>query len=212
MVVRYTEAMEIRLLGWAGVQLRSGDASLVIDPLREPAAVWAYAGERARDVPLPKVVPAEPAGAAGVGLVTHLHRDHADAAALAAALLPGAPVLVPEPYGGSEVEEAGLIEAGAELDAAGLEVRPVRAWERHDVEGWQVTALPAVDGSGDPQVSWLVARDGVTIVHAGDTMWHGGGGASPNARRARSTSRFCPSTVRVCSSRTVDRPARCRRC
>ena len=165
--------MEMRLLGWAGVQLRDGGTSLVIDPLQDAAAVWAVAGDLARDVPLPPVVPADPAGCAAVGLVTHLHRDHADAAALRAALAPGAPVLVPEPYGGSATEEAALAEADAELSGAPLDVRPARAWEQFELDGWQITALPAVDGSGDPQVSWLVSRDGATVVHGGDTLWHG---------------------------------------
>jgi L-ascorbate metabolism protein UlaG (beta-lactamase superfamily) len=165
--------MEARLLGWAGVQLRDGASSLVVDPLEDAGAVWAAAGELARRVPLPPVVPAEPAGSAAAGLVTHLHRDHADAAALQAALAPGAPVLVPEPYGGGDVEEAAVAQAAAELDAAGLDVRTVRPWESVEVDGWTCTATPAADGTGDPQVSWLVARDGAAVFHGGDTLPHG---------------------------------------
>lgn len=165
--------MEFRLLGWAGVQLRSGTSTLVIDPLQDAAAVWARAGEAAREVPLPPVVPADPPGQAAVGLVTHLHRDHADAGALGAALAPGARILGPEPYGGLPEEEAALMEAAGELATAGLDVDPVSPWQQLTIDGWEVTALPAVDGSGDPQVSWMVTRDGATVVHAGDTMWHG---------------------------------------
>jgi L-ascorbate metabolism protein UlaG (beta-lactamase superfamily) len=36
-----------------------------------------------------------------------------------------------------------------------------------------VTAVFAVDGLGDPQVSWIVAADGSRILHGGDTVWHG---------------------------------------
>jgi L-ascorbate metabolism protein UlaG (beta-lactamase superfamily) len=36
-----------------------------------------------------------------------------------------------------------------------------------------VTALPACDGIGDPQVSWLVRAEGVSVLHLGDTMYHG---------------------------------------
>lgn len=165
--------MNARLLGWAGVQLRAGDTGIVIDPLHDAAAVWAAAGDLARGVPMPPVVAAEPAGAAAAGLLTHLHRDHADAAALGAALRPGAPVLAPAGYGGDAVEEAGLVDARAELEASGLELREVEPWESLEVDGWQLTALPAADGTGDPQVSWLVERDGVAIVHAGDTLTHG---------------------------------------
>jgi L-ascorbate metabolism protein UlaG (beta-lactamase superfamily) len=165
--------MDMRLLGWAGVQLSDGTSTLVIDALADAGAVWAAAGDLARDVPLPPVVPAAPAGGAAAGLVTHLHRDHADAAALAAALSPGAPVLVPEPSGGSEVEEAAVAQAAHELTAAGLAVEPMAPWSTREVDGWSITALPAADGTGDPQVSWLVARGGVAVVHAGDTLMHG---------------------------------------
>jgi L-ascorbate metabolism protein UlaG (beta-lactamase superfamily) len=32
--------------------------------------------------------------------------------------------------------------------------------------------LPAVDGLGDPQVSWLVEADGRRVLHLGDTLFH----------------------------------------
>jgi L-ascorbate metabolism protein UlaG (beta-lactamase superfamily) len=33
--------------------------------------------------------------------------------------------------------------------------------------------MPAVDGLGDDQASFLVEVDGVKILHCGDTLWHG---------------------------------------
>ena len=165
--------MDARLLGWAGLELRDAGSTLVVDPLQDAGAVWAPAGDLARDVPLPPVLPAESPGAGAAGLVTHLHRDHADAAALAAALAPGAPVLLPEPYGGGPVEEAAVMQADAELRAAGLRLRTVRPWETVEVDGWSCTATPAADGTGDPQVSWLVSRGGATVFHGGDTLPHG---------------------------------------
>ncbi|HEU4658247.1 MAG TPA: MBL fold metallo-hydrolase [Capillimicrobium sp.] len=164
--------MNARLLGWAGVQLRADGSGIVIDPLRDAAAVWAPAGDLARDVPLPPVVAAEPSGAAAAGLLTHLHRDHADVDALREALRPGAVVLVPAQFGGDEVEDSAVADARDELEASGLAVREVAWWESMDVDGWRITALPAADGTGDPQVSWLVQRDGATVLHAGDTLPH----------------------------------------
>jgi L-ascorbate metabolism protein UlaG (beta-lactamase superfamily) len=35
------------------------------------------------------------------------------------------------------------------------------------------TALPAVDGLGDPQISWLVEAGGTRVLHLGDTVFHG---------------------------------------
>lgn len=165
--------MEARLLGWAGVQLRDGHATLVIDPLLDPTAVWAPFGAAARHVPYPEGVPATPAGASGVGLVTHLHLDHADAGALASALAPDGVVLVPEPVGGDALEEGAVVTAQAALTSAGLRVEHVSAWECREIDGWTITALPAADGLGDPQVSWLVERGNGAVVHCGDTLMHG---------------------------------------
>ena len=49
----------------------------------------------------------------------------------------------------------------------------VEVWERAEVGPFTITALPAVDGLGDPQVSWLVEADGQRILHLGDTIFHG---------------------------------------
>ena len=38
---------------------------------------------------------------------------------------------------------------------------------------FRLTALPAVDGTGDPQVSWLIEAGGRRVLHLGDTMFHG---------------------------------------
>jgi L-ascorbate metabolism protein UlaG (beta-lactamase superfamily) len=75
--------MQIRWLGWAGMEIEADGLRLVVDPLRDASAVFAFLGERAAAIPAPEVVAAE--GDAVAGLVTHLHRDHADAAALGAA-------------------------------------------------------------------------------------------------------------------------------
>ncbi len=167
--------MEIRArsLGWAGVELTAGDATILIDPLDDPGAVFAALGDGAEAIVEPEVVaPARP-GAAIAGLLTHLHRDHADAAALAAGLAAGAPVLEPGTGGGDALEELALAQADHELNAAGLERCRVAAWDTARLGPFAVTALPAVDGTGDPQVSWLVEAEGTRVVHLGDTLFHG---------------------------------------
>ncbi|MDX6669620.1 MAG: hypothetical protein QOK04_3000 [Solirubrobacteraceae bacterium] len=164
--------MRLTWLGWAGAELEADGATVVVDPLEDPGAVFAPLGERAAATPLPHVVPPA-AGRAVAGLVTHLHRDHADAGALAAALAPGAPLLEPPAGGGDAFEELGLAQAEHELAAAGLERRRVGHWESVTVGPFTLTALPACDGVGDPQVAWLVDADGVRVLHLGDTMFHG---------------------------------------
>ena len=66
-----------------------------------------------------------------------------------------------------------LVQAEHELDAAGLDRRRVAAWESVIFDPFKFTALPAVDGGGDPQVAWLVEAQGVRVLHLGDTMFHG---------------------------------------
>jgi L-ascorbate metabolism protein UlaG (beta-lactamase superfamily) len=161
--------MQVRWLGWAGVELEAEGASVVIDPLADPAGTFAAFGEAARDVELPVVQAASP-GRAVAGLVTHLHRDHADAGAMEAALAPGAAVHHPAP---SEPANPALAQAEHELAAAGLERRTVAAWETVNAGPFACTALPAVDGLGDPQVSWVVEAGGRRVLHLGDTLFHG---------------------------------------
>lgn len=161
--------MQVRWLGWAGVELEAAGATIVIDPLADPAGTFAGLGDAARDVELPVVQAASP-GRAVAGLVSHLHRDHADAGALAAALAPGAAVHHPAP---AEPANLALAQADHELTATGLPRRTVAAWETITAGPFACTALPAVDGLGDPQVSWLVEAGGRRVLHLGDTLFHG---------------------------------------
>jgi L-ascorbate metabolism protein UlaG (beta-lactamase superfamily) len=165
--------MRIRRLGWAGVEIEADGATVVIDPLADPGQVFAALGDRAAETELPEVVAPESPGAAVAGLVSHLHRDHTDAEALAAALSPGAAVHEPAWPGGEDVENLALAQANAELEQAGLARRQVEVWERGEAGPFSFTALPAVDGLGDPQVSWLVEADGQRVLHLGDTIFHG---------------------------------------
>jgi L-ascorbate metabolism protein UlaG (beta-lactamase superfamily) len=164
--------MRVTWLGWAGVELEADGATVVVDPLQDTGAVFAALGARAQATPVPRVVAAS-AGRAVAGLLTHLHRDHADAKALVGALARGATVLEPLAGGGGKLEELALLQAEHELAAAGLDRRRVAPWQSVTAATFTLTALPASDGLGDPQVSWLVEADGVRVLHLGDTMFHG---------------------------------------
>src|SRR4249920_1589419 len=166
--------MRIRWLGWAGVEVQADGAALVIDPLADPGATFAAFGEYVLSrVELPAVVAPESSGTAVAGLVSHLHRDHTDAGALAEALAPDAVVHEPVWPGGGDAENLALAQANAELERMGLGRTVAEVWERAKVGPFTITALPAVDGLGDPQVSWLVEADGQRILHLGDTIFHG---------------------------------------
>lgn len=163
--------MKITRLGWAGVELEadSGETA-VIDLLQDTSGMAAFMGEP--HGPLPG--PTRP-GDAVLALVTHLHEDHTDAAAIAAALVPdGSGLLLrPAPEGGEFLEVAALQAAEDRLAELGVAQRHVAPWETVTVGPFTATAIPAVDGFGDPQVSWVVEADGVRIFHGGDSLYHG---------------------------------------
>ncbi|MGO9908650.1 MAG: MBL fold metallo-hydrolase [Solirubrobacteraceae bacterium] len=163
--------MRLRWLGWAGVEIEAQDERVLVDPLQDAAAVFGWLGERGRAIPLPEVVAARPGAVAG--LLTHLHRDHADAGALRTALRVDATVYEPVDYGGEGRERLAVVQADQELTAAELARQPAAAWTGTTGGPFTLTALPAVDGTGDPQVSWLIEADGKRVLHLGDTMWHG---------------------------------------
>jgi L-ascorbate metabolism protein UlaG (beta-lactamase superfamily) len=82
-------------------------------------------------------------------------------------------VLEPLTGGGDALEELALAQAEHELAAAGLDRRQVATWESVTADPFTLTALPASDGVGDPQVAWLIDAEGVRVLHLGDTMFHG---------------------------------------
>ncbi len=164
--------MRLTWLGWAGVELEHDGATLVIDPLVDPAALYAAVGDAAADVHWPEVIPPSSGTAVGA-LVTHLHRDHADAGAMTVALAADAPVLVPGERSLDDPPAPGLAQATHELSEAGLPLRGSAPWETTELGPFTVTALPAVDGTGEPQISWAVEAGGHRVIHCGDTLFHG---------------------------------------
>jgi len=158
--------MQIRRLGWAGLELEADGHTALVDLLQDTTWLERFVG--APRTPLPG-----PSRPADLALVTHLHADHTDAVSLARALKPGAPVLRPSPGSGEELENAGIEPAEAGLREAELATRVVEPWETVEIGPFSISAFPAADGAGDPQVSWAITADGVTIVHCGDTMFHG---------------------------------------
>ncbi|QEU91261.1 MBL fold metallo-hydrolase [Streptomyces kanamyceticus] len=157
--------MRVRRLGWAGLEIEAGGERLVIDYVRDLSPL--FTGWK------PGVGLAAPSGKATAALVTHLHRDHTDAAALADTLTPGAPVLRPAPGPGDDVDNVTTLLAERELALHRLATEVVDAWSTRDIGPFGVTAVPSVDGLGDPQLNWVVQADGQRVFHGGDTMFHG---------------------------------------
>ena len=100
-----------------------------------------------------------PVGRADAALITHLHLDHCDPITLRESVdggLVGCP-----PTAQRKVEEVGL--------------RPLctAPWEPKELAGFRCTAVPAVDGVGLDQISWVIVEGATRVLHCGDTLWHG---------------------------------------
>jgi L-ascorbate metabolism protein UlaG (beta-lactamase superfamily) len=148
--------MIVRRLTWAGLELQTPDVTAVVDLLGGRPELSQWAGDPAEEL----LAPAAPPGTVAAAAVTHLHSDHFDVEALQRALAPDSPVLCPT-------------ATVAQVDEAGLNARGVELWETVTVGSLQFTAVPAVDGFGSVQVSWVVADEQTRLIHCGDTLWHG---------------------------------------
>ena len=160
--------MRLRRLGWAGVEIETAGGTLVIDPLENASPLAPHVGEAREPLPGP-----ERAGSALLALVTHLHSDHADPATIAGALAPDGLLLRPAPMRGEGLEVAGTATSEAGIAERGIPTRTFEPWETDRIGPFEVTAVPAADGFGDPQISWVVAAEGRRVFHGGDTLFHG---------------------------------------
>ncbi|SDG49278.1 L-ascorbate metabolism protein UlaG, beta-lactamase superfamily [Lentzea fradiae] len=157
--------MRTRRLGWAGLEVEAAGKRLVIDYVRDMTPLfhgW-----------LPGIGLTAPSGKVDAALVTHLHRDHIDPAALVDVLPPGVPLLRPAPGHGDDVDNAGTLASEHEIIEHRLPTEVVDTWSSRELGPFEVTAVPSLDGLGDPQVSWVVEAGGQRVFHGGDTMFHG---------------------------------------
>jgi len=144
------KGMQVRKLSWAGVLIETDNTALFIDAID----VDEKKGEK------PGVLTTAHHTDA---VITHHHGDHFDKA------------LVRKLLG----DDGRLVCVRAALDwvdQRGLRVQPVDMWQPvfFPPAGDDLVAfpVPAVDGWGSPQVSWVIDGGGVRIFHGGDTQWH----------------------------------------
>ncbi len=112
-------------------------------------------------------------GPLAAALVTHLHGDHADGPAIARTLEPDGRVLRPRRAEGEGLETIATLAAEQALEQLNVVPEEIEPWQSVEIGPFTVTAVPAVDGFGDPQVSWLIDAGGRKVFHGGDTIFHG---------------------------------------
>lgn len=144
-----TTTMKIQRLAWAGIKIETDKTTLFVD---------ATSYEEQKDMKLK-------AGTELVhGLITHHHPDHYDAAALKTVFNTRSRLYCHE-------------DTWPWIDATDMRTQAVKLHQPVDVSRWTgdlvAIPVPAVDGFGHPQVSWVVQSGGKKIIHCGDTLWHG---------------------------------------
>ncbi len=147
--------MRIQRLSWAGIKVEVGPTTLVVDLLEDLARLRPIMGE-----PKGAVSTLASEHSVHLALVTHLHPDHYDPVALRRRLAPSGTIICHR-------------DIGERIAADGLPVHALELEEPLSQGGVTLTAVPAVDGFGDPQVSWVIEGGGKKIIHCGDSLWHG---------------------------------------
>ncbi|PRY03140.1 L-ascorbate metabolism protein UlaG (beta-lactamase superfamily) [Pontibacter ummariensis] len=147
--------MIITRLSWAGLQVVSGQSTLLIDAVEDFSGMEPYMGK-----PLQAVIPFSSSVQADLVLLTHLHPDHFDPQGIRKALKPGGRVVC-------------HTSAAEKLEAQGFPLQILELNQAFSFGDFTVIPVFGLDGIGHEQVSWVV-RDmhGKQLFHGGDTIWH----------------------------------------
>jgi L-ascorbate metabolism protein UlaG (beta-lactamase superfamily) len=148
------EAPELKAqrLSWAGTKLELASGTIFLDPWVN-VDIWDGTWKE-------PIVPVESATSERNVIVTHPHNDHFDPVAIRKLLAERGRVICHE-------------DIAATVASRGFRVRALKLYEPLLQGDFTITAVPAVDGTNDGQVSWVVAGGGRKIIHCGDTLWHG---------------------------------------
>jgi L-ascorbate metabolism protein UlaG (beta-lactamase superfamily) len=147
-----SSAVTLQRLAWAGVKLELPGVALFVD---------AIPPDPANGQPGPELSAGE---GRNYALVTHHHGDHCDPKALA-------------PLLGSNGYLVCYEETARYFDTRLISVQTTRMYEpvflSRGAAEFVAFAVPAEDGLGSPQVSWVIDACGRRVIHCGDTRWHG---------------------------------------
>ena len=139
--------MKIQRLYWAGIKVEVGKTTLFVDATLNDNAIPLSAETDYRHA-----------------VITHVHSDHYDPAALKV-VFDKRSILVCHKDVLNWVDIRDLRTQGVNMHEPVILAR-----SNNDIV---VRPVPAVDGFGVPQVSWIIEGGGKRIIHCGDTLWHG---------------------------------------
>jgi L-ascorbate metabolism protein UlaG (beta-lactamase superfamily) len=151
----------IKKLSWAGIQVKTVSTSILIDPLGMNPPDRKAPFEPNMGQPHELIFPLDGIEKPDAILITHIHPDHFDPKAIKQFFGEDTALYLP-------AETIGLAQKQGFTNVTG-----VRAGDHFLVNDLVVKVIPAVDGYGTPQVSWGVSSGDGSIIHAGDTLWHG---------------------------------------
>ena len=143
--------LQIERLTWAGVKMVNENTTVFIDAVGKD--LW--------DGNAPEgLVPVTAETDRRYALISHVHNDHFDVDTLIDLLGDRGYVICHE-------------SVATYVASRGLKVIPAKTYEPVSRGGFLFTAVPAEDGLGEEQVSWVISVDSKRFLHAGDTLWHG---------------------------------------
>lgn len=162
-------------LGQSGFLVSCEGRRALLDPYLSDALTRKYA---ATDKPHVRMTArcVAPERLTGLSLVTasHVHTDHLDGETLRAVAMAngGMDLVLPHP-----IEE----EARVRLGEAPARLHGLDAGETLQINGWEVTGIPAAhndlkrDEAGRCHyLGFVIRRGGFALYHSGDTLWHEG--------------------------------------
>jgi L-ascorbate metabolism protein UlaG (beta-lactamase superfamily) len=150
---KFEEYLSIQRLSPGGLYLETNDFTVAIDPHVDGQVI---AGSN----PAIKHWGACENIAADAVLITHTRPDHYDVEVIRKILKPDGFVVC-------------STESVSKIRDDGFEPRGLNVYDQLALGPFNVTALPAVDGLGDPRLSYFIELDAIRIIHCGDTLWHG---------------------------------------
>lgn len=151
MVLADQAEVMVERLTWAGVKMVSGNTTVFVDAVGTD--LW---GGNAPE----GLVPVTADTRRRYALISHAHNDHFDVDTLKEVLGDKGYVVCAEPI-------------ASYVASRGLKVIPAAMYTPVTRGGFIFTAVPAEDGLGSDQVSWVISVADKRYLHAGDTLWHG---------------------------------------